>query len=422
MKNATKQLVKQNAIMKRLLLFFSAGIIFSLASFGQFEEPQLSGKDFEKKTVRLGADFAMQYQLLNHYADTTLIPLGKGFNLPTANLITEAMLAPGIKVNLTTYLSARHHNEAWVKGGYLIIDKLPFIKSEKVDRVMDYLTLKVGDMEIDYGDAHYRRSDNGHVTSNPFVGNYIIDGFTTQIAAEVMFRANGLLLMGAVSNGTLKPSLAGYSASTGYTAYDTHKELAYYWKAGYDKQLNEDLRLRLTLSGYHSAKNHFGSLYNGDRTGSRYYLVMNPETNSANDVDITKNHLSGNWGPGTLNKDNSYMLNLFTKYKGLEFFGTYESINGTLLSGTSTKFNQYAAEGLYRFGGKEQFYGGLRYNYASNDKDQAVSRIQVGAGWSMIDAVQMKLEYVNQKYDNFITNYGADAGFKGVMFEAAISF
>ena len=95
---------------------------------------------------------------------------------------------------------------------------------------MDYLTLKVGDMDNNFGDAHFRRSDNGHVVSNPFVGNYIIDAFSTQIAAELMFRSNGLLLMGALSTGSLKPVLAGYSPSAGYTAYDTHRELAFYWK------------------------------------------------------------------------------------------------------------------------------------------------------------------------------------------------
>ncbi len=408
--------------MKRLVLLISLVLMISAYGWGQFEEPQITGDDFEKVKVSVGADFAMQYQVLDHYADSALIPLGTGFNLPTANLVTEAILAPGIKVNLTTYLSARHHNEAWVKGGYLIIDKLPFINSDKVDHIMDYLTLRVGDMEIDYGDAHYRRSDNGHVTSNPFVGNYIIDAFTTQIAAEVLFRSNGFLLMGAISNGTLKPALTGYSTTAGYTAYDAHKELAYYWKAGYDKQLNDDLRLRLTLSGYHSPKNHFGSLYYGDRAGSRYYLVMNRVTNNAADVDITKNHLSGNWGPGILDKDNSLMLNLYTEYKGLEFFGTYETLNGTLLSSAETKFNQYAVEGLYHFGGKDQFYGGVRYNYASNDADQSISRIQAGAGWSIVDPILIKLEYVNQKYTNFISNYGSEAGFKGVMFEAAISF
>lgn len=408
--------------MKKVFLLSVITIVFSLAASAQFEESQLTGQEFEKVNVRLGADFAMQYQALSHYADVALIPLGKGFNLPTANLVVESSLAPGIKVNLTTYLSSRHHNETWVKGGYLIIDKLPFIKSEGLDRLMDHLTIKVGDMDINYGDAHFRRSDNGHVTDNPFVGNYIIDAFTTQIAAEVMFRSNGLLLMGAVSNGTLKPALSGYSATTGYTAYDTFKELAFYWKAGYDKQFNDDLRLRLTLSGYHSPKNHFGSLYYGDRTGSRYYLVMNRETNSPDDVDITKNHLSGSWGPGITNKDNSLMLNLFSQIKGFEFFGTYETFKGTTISGASSEFSQYAGEGIFRFGNQKQFYGGARYNRAWNNLDQSISRTQVGAGWKMVEPVLVKLEYVNQKYNNFTATYGADAGFKGVMFEAAISF
>jgi hypothetical protein len=410
--------------MRKQFLLISSVLFISTAVFGQFEEPQLTGEGFEKVKVKVGADFAMQYQVLNHHADSLLIPLGTGFNLPTANLNVDADLAPGIKVNLTTYLSARHHNEAWVKGGYLIIDKLPFLKSPGIDKLMNYLTLKVGDMEINYGDVHMRRSDNGNVTHNPFVGNYIMDGFTTEIAAELMFRSKGLILMGAVSNGTLKPGLTGYNAATKtYTAYDTHKELAFYWKAGYDKQFTDNFRLRLMLSGYHNPKNHAGSLYFGDRAGSRYYLVMNRETFSANDVDITVNHTTGNYGPGTTKKDNSFMANLFTKYKGLEFFGTLESFKGLVGNNVDSKFMQYGAEGLYRFGGKEQFYGGIRYNQVKNKiTDQSVNRIQVGAGWFMVESVLLKLEYVNQNYKEFLAQYGADAGFKGVMFEAAITF
>lgn len=408
--------------MKKVLLVSFLAAILSFAAFGQFEESQIKGEDFEKLKVRLGADFAMQYQVLDHFADSALIPLGTGFNLPTANMVIESLLAPGIKVNLTTYLSSRHHNETWVKGGYLIIDELPFFKSEKIDRLMDYLTLRVGDMDINFGDAHFRRSDNGHVVSNPFVGNYIVDAFSTQIAAELMFRSNGWLLMGAVSTGSLKPALAGYSASSGYTAYDTHRELAFYWKGGYDRQISDDFRIRLTLSGYHSPNHHFGSLYYGDRAGSRYYLVMNRVTNSPNDVDITKNHLSGSWSPGFTDKNNAFMFNLFSRYKGLEFFGTFENMNATSLAGAEIDLSQYAVEGIYRFGNEEQFYGGLRYNRAWNKSDQYITRFQAGAGWNIIESILLKLEYVNQNYSGFTSQYGADAGFKGVMVEAAISF
>jgi len=64
----------------------------------------------------------------------------------------------------------------------------------------------------------------------------------------------------------------------------------------------------------------------------------------------------------------------------------------------------------------------LRYNTVNNSLDQSVNRFQLAAGWFLIEQVLLKLEYVNQNYNEFTTLYGEDAGFKGVMFEAAISF
>ena len=116
------------------------------------------------------------------------------------------------------------------------------------------------------------------------------------------------------------------------------------------------------------------------------------------------------------------MVNLFTQFKGLEVFGTFETLKGNTLGGASVAYSQYGAEGIYHFGGNDQFYGGVRYNRAWNMNDQSVTRFQAAAGWQIIDYVILKLEYVNQKYNGFISNYGADAGFKGVMLEAAISF
>jgi len=403
-------------------------IIFTLVTatgvYGQqFEESVADTVNFDKPKVRVGADFAMQFQALDHHADTArLIPLGKGINLPTANFVINATLADGIEVNLTTYLSARHHNEAWVKGGYLLIDKLPFINSAAIDKAMEFLTFKIGVMELNYGDAHFRRTDNGHAINNPFVGNHIIDAFTTAPAFEALYRNKGIILMGAVTTGTLKPSLVGYSASTTiYTPYNVAEELGFYGKAGYDKQLTEDFRLRATVSAYHVSKHHFGSLHNGDRTGSRFYLVMQRATNSAGDVDQTANAFTGRWGPGLTNKDNSLMANLFTKYKGLEFFGTYESIKGTSLSGADFNFSQYSLEGLYRFGKEENFFGGVKYNAAKNQTDSNINRLEIGAGWFITRNILLKAEYVDQNYHEFAV-YGGNAGFNGVMVESTISF
>jgi len=406
-------------IITILLLMFPV-----LGIYGQeFEESVTGYENLVKPKVDIGADFALQLQFLNHHADSTLIPLGKGLNVPTANLNIGAVLADGIEVNLTTYLSSRHHLEAWVKGGYLLLDKLPFIKSKAVSRAMDFLTFKVGVMEINYGDEHFRRSDNGNVIRNRFVGNYIMDGFTTAPAIEGWYRNRGFLVMAGLTNGTLDPVLSRYNATNQtYSAVNIAKELAFYWKAGYDKQVNDNFRIRATMSGYHAGNNHSGSLYFGDRTGSRYYLVMNLETNNASDVDPSVNHLSGNFGPGFTDRDNSLMWNLLARYRGAEFFGTYELENGTSpFTGASFRYNQFAGEGIYHFGKEDQFYAGVRYNEVMNNLDNKVSRVQAAAGWYMIPDILVKAEYVNQRYKNFVV-YGGNAGFEGLMLEATISF
>ena len=54
--------------------------------------------------------------------------------------------------------------------------------------LFEIATVRVGHIEINYGDAHFRRSDNGNAIYNPFVGNYIMDAFTTEIGGEVYLK------------------------------------------------------------------------------------------------------------------------------------------------------------------------------------------------------------------------------------------
>jgi hypothetical protein len=386
----------------------------------QFEEQKIAGTDFDKFKTTVGGDFALQYQSLKQHADgIVLMPIGSGINLPTANLNMDADLAPGMRVHLRTYLSARHHNEAWVKGGFLLLDELSFLNSSGIDRLMQYLTLKVGVMEVNYGDGHFRRSDNAAVLNNHFVENYIMDAFTTAPAIEAMFRNNGWIAMLGITDGNLKPELVGF-ANNQYVKYHFFKELAAYAKFGFDKQLNEEIRLRLTVSPWLHSNSRRGTLYNGDRAGARYYSILVPASAGQAGTDIKSNFTNSRWGPGSYTENNSVMVNLFAKYKSLEFFGLYENARGKA-SGNEYKFNQYSFEGLIRFGKKDQFYGAARYNVVSNQSDMEVDRIQVSGGWFWNPNVLMKLEYVKQNYSNFVT-YGGGAGFNGLMLEAAISF
>jgi hypothetical protein len=415
--------------MKKLYLAIILSLAFTTI-FAQFEEPKLVNENFKNVRATIGADFALQYQAVENVGTLAngkdFMPLGSGLNLPTANFAINGELAPGVRVTLETYLSARHHNESWVKGGYLLLDQLPFLGS-KANKIMDNLTLKVGVMELNYGDAHFRRTDNGAATKNPFVGNYVMDAFTTAPAMELMFRKNGIIAMAAVTSGTINQALVGFADNkdsvinaSDFATYNFMKELAFYGKFGYDKQLNKDLRLRITLSPYYQSYSHRGTLYGGDRTGARIYSVLVPAASGSAATDIKLNHLNGNWFPNGTKSVTSVMINPFVKFKGLEVFGIYEITSGKLSSNAAFSYNQLDAEALYRFGKNEQFYGGVKYNTVSNSNSEKVNRLEVSGGWFITKNILAKLEYIDQKYN--IAAYSADAGFKGMMFEAAISF
>ena len=66
---------------------------------------------------------------------------------------------------------------------------------------MEYVTVKAGHFEINYGDDHFRRTDNGNAMYNPFVGNLLMDAFTTEIGGEVYLRQGPWLAMGGVFGG-----------------------------------------------------------------------------------------------------------------------------------------------------------------------------------------------------------------------------
>lgn len=414
--------------MKRMIFLFVS--IFSVVfTYAQFEEAKLKTDQFEKVKASLGADFALQYQALSQEGGlangTEFMPLGNYINLPTANFTINGDLAPGMRVVLETYLSARHHNEAWVKGGYLLMDDYAFLGT-KLNKLLSDVTVKAGVMEINYGDGHFRRTDNGAALKNAFVGNYIMDAFTTAPAFEVLYRKSNFLAMVAISTGNLKPELTGFIDNkddvfdrNDFVTYNIAKELAFHGKFGYDKQLNDDLRVRLTVSPYFQSYSHRGTLYGGDRAGARFYSILVPVTAGATATDIKANFTNGRWGPGGTESITAVMINPFVKFKGLEFFGLYE-----IASGKTTKadfqYNQLAVEAIYRLGKQEQFYVGAKYNTVSNSTDESVNRIEVAGGWNITKNVLAKLEYVDQKYN--VAAYSSGTGFKGVMFEAAISF
>jgi hypothetical protein len=389
-----------------------------------FEDPKNDTTTFDGMKLSWGGAFMQEFQGLGHQNTATpvmvngvnqnqLIVIGHGFNNAVANLDLGVQLAKGIRMNVTTYASARHHQETWVKDGYVLMDASP-IDNPVLNSLMKYLTVRVGHFEIDYGDQHYRRSDNGNAIHNPFVGNLLMDAFTTEIGGEVYYRNNGFLAMGGMTAGEIHGQV---------TAADKRSP-AFLGKLGYDTGVDSLMRFRLTGSVFRQAHSASQTLFTGDRGGSHYYDVLE---NTASTEQA--NAWSGNIRPGQSDNMTAMVINPFVKFGGLEFFGNVEEVIGKAAAETANRvWNQYDGDLLYRFGPREQLYVGGRYNVVNGAlvavaNSVSVNRTAFALGWFVTPALLTKLEYVVQTYNDFPPSDIRNGGkFNGFIVQGAVAF
>lgn len=437
---------------------------YDKSGLGIFETSKDSGAAFTGLGVRIGGGFTQGYQMLSHENYVTnsdgklneapaggwlrsdsanaLYKIGAGFNNASANLNIDAQLARGVRMNLVLYLSARHHQETWVKGGYIQIDDLGFLNSSFLNDLMRYLTIKVGHMEINYGDAHFRRSDGGSTIYNPFIENYLIDAFTTEIGADLTFQHSGFLAVLGLTNGEIKGNVVPLADTLDKTP-------AIYAKLGYDGKVNEDFHYRITGSMYTQSQSPRNTLFWGDRTGSNYYMVMEKQYSTYNTVQssTTAQAWSGRINPNFGNNVTAFEFNGFLQFGGLELFATYDMATGANSPAEHASalgdrsMSQIAADLLYRFGDSRNFYLGARYNGVTVEEgalkaDKSdylqtnVSRISFAAGWYILDQLFLKAEYMMQDYKDYAstangfasTDYRNGGKISGLTIQAVVGF
>lgn len=401
-----------------------------------FETPKDNDAIFDGLKVRFGAGFTQQWQSLKHQNTANnntgtganrLYPLQSGFMTAQANAFMDVQLGDGIALNVTTYLSSRHHNETWVKGGYIQFDKLPF-KGKFWSDIMKITTIKIGHFEINYGDQHFRRTDGGQALYNPFMEGYIMDAFATEIGGEVYLKKNGFFGMLGVTNGMIK----GHVDSTFATPQDanTNRNPSIILKAGVDKKIGDKTRVRFSGSYYtnSSAAGSGVTLYSGDRTGSNYQNIMEKGVPGALPASPSI-FASGRFNPGFSKKIDAVMLNGLFKYTGLELFATYEIAKGRNKAEINSRnASQIGIDAIYRFGATENVFIGARYNavtarLANTTADVKINRTAFAGGWFITKNTLLKVEYVTQKYNDFnATDFRNGGKFNGIVVEAVVGF
>lgn len=363
-------------------------------------------------------------------------PIESGLILPTANFDISAKIMSGFNVKLQTLLASHHHNETYVKGGYATIDNLDFIAPGFLSDVMRNTTIKIGVNDINYGDDQYRRTDNANVMRNPFINNLAVEGYLQGTHVEVLYRMpsiNSFAMIG-ITNGQANPADVAkteYNAAAGTASSNRY---AMYGKFGFDEQINDDLRLRITESIFFVEGINRLDLYSSDKAGDVSRNIFGSTATASQSVGW--NIISGyvkTPGNTYVSKTAADLLasktNLFLKYKDTEFYALYEKADGKDVYDKDMKMKHYAFDVVQRFS-NDKFWVAARYENAIQEYDDAfndfgdaeLTQWQLGAGWYLSKNAVAKLEYIDQKRENFAIYKDGKASFDGFMVSASLSF
>jgi len=138
---------------------------------------------------------------------------------------------------------------------------------------------------------------------------------------------------------------------------------------------------------------------------------------------------SGRLNTGLNSKVDAMMVNGFAKVGGFELFGTFEHGQGRTSTETANRqFNQYAVDGIYRFGHSENLFVGVRYNGVTAElkgisSPVTINRFAAAGGWFLTKNVLLKGEWVTQKYLDFpVADYRSSGKFYGYVIAATVGF
>ncbi len=375
----------------------------------------------------IGLRSSVTYQSLEQSNDdNSLTELASGFQTALGNLTGDYRPFDGGRVHLSMFISSKHHTEMWGSEGYFEMSKLPgwMELSSFGDFFDNHVTLKAGQMTIDYGDGLLYRSINGDVYNNELIGNPVPSPALTSIGLEGQVSAGLANFKVGISNGTTKGDLnKGHGTALLGKAWIT--------------PLGGDLRVAASYYTVDHSENATGYPHGGtksylyafgDRAGSMYDIWSGPDGGQlgfGKGQDVTAFQFDARYTFG-----DALIYAAYGQFSDGDVNGVIEGEDD---GNPKDQWNYSMVTGKYNL--TDWLYVAGRYSTASctmsnsESVDGTVSRVQFGGGFLLSEGVLIKAEYVSQTASDFETGYtnnGIDLGlgpeFSGIVFQTAVSF
>jgi hypothetical protein len=436
---------QRTAIFSRLALLRRAGLLLLgallctvLAAAPAQAQPaqETAEPDTTERRFDIGVQAVGGLQLLNQSNDGNTLPkVASGFQSAAGNLTIDAKITDGIDVYAELYLSSPNHvGDVYDREGYIYVEKLPDFFGSAVNSAFQYIDIKAGHMELNFGDQRMYRSDVAQVQENPLFGNYIVDPNTIGIGTEVYGYVGPVM------------GMVGYNSGATTGDFTDKRGNAFLAKAAVGR-LDDPYRLAGSFYRVDQSRNGPGfpasgsssNLFSGNFSGSRYEAILGGGASAGQlelggGQDVTAFQFDGKAQPIS-------SLTVRGLFGWFEDADTNGSIVNSSLGRTGDDGNPTDRWIYYGVTAEQyitdRFYVAGRYNAAApqelqsnEDLEGSVQRVQLGGGfWIVQDQLLVKGEYVNQWASDFTSgvafngvDYSTDPRFYGAVFEVSANF
>lgn len=380
--------------------------------------------------VFFGVETVGTLQALDHKdaynaAGTKLPSIDPGFQTAWGNLEFGASYGANRELEMffDLYLASRPHaSQTYGHQGYLLLHDVPenMRNLRVLDRVFDYVDIKAGHFQINWGDNYYHRSDNADVQRNPLIGNFVVDPEIAAVGAEIYSQPNPY-----------------FNAMLGLTSGTTTENFVEGRGHGIHAKVWGNPIQPLRIAGSYMAFDHSdnptqaaggtqGQFFSGNRGGERYGGIFGGGGAPGQVLPQAGQDLTA-W-QGDLTWD-ANPIRVWVAYGNTRD----RDINGSAVGSPEEEWNYYMAELRYQL--TRNIYAAARYSGAAADmiggaaSDGTVDRYQIGGGYWLNRFMLAKLEYVHQTYSDFndgVMVSGVQAWrnpkFSGPLLEVSFSF
>jgi hypothetical protein len=375
---------------------------------------------FEDMSLYVGFESVGRWQALqqeNVYIKNVKQPgLDPGFQDPFGNLNFLASIPDKLDVYFDTYIASRpHSNTMYGHEGYILFKQLPApLNTGLFADGFNYVNVKLGAFDIDFGDDNYRRSNNARVQRNPLIANPLIDPNVEEIGGEI-YSIKGPVYW-----------LFGLASGTTTEHFDYGSQPSFHGKLwGYPLP-----DLRTSISAYHvdlSGSADTSYLYTNGRSGGTLAAVFGGGDNPGQILPAAGKDVTAVQGDVTWNH---WPFEIYSNVGWVQD----SDINGPAAGTPAERWIYGTFEPVYHI--TPALYVAGRYSIAKATSVNGVptngwvDRAEVGGGYWVTNNLLGKVEYVYEKYNDFGTADGvvsgvdADRGpfFNGVVMEVSFSF